>query len=58
MNEIADANVISEEVIVHPTVERTQRGWSGEARVIAVVDIEGKLYKVEKVIPLQFVRAD
>jgi hypothetical protein len=53
------ATVLHEEIIVHPTVEclsLNSKGMIGTARIMGSVEINGILYKFERVVPIRFVR--
>jgi hypothetical protein len=54
--EVSSADVLNDEIIIHPTVERRGKSWKGEARIMGTVTIDGQQYSFERVISVTFVR--
>ena len=58
MDRVADVEVLHEEILVHPTAERSGRfSWKGEARVLGKVVIDGQTYTFERVISVLYHKA-
>lgn len=50
--------VLDEEVVTHTVrLKKTRQGYSCEARVIVALEVDGKRYKFNKVVPI-FLRKD
>lgn len=47
--------VVDEELVIHPTIEVTKSGnMSGDARIIGVIEVDGKKYSFNRVIRVVF----
>jgi hypothetical protein len=53
--DVATADVIHEEIIIHQTVwKHGKGGWKGECRIMGNVIINGQAHDFEKVVPIRF----